>query len=139
MFQLGRSQMGEKPFYAELLLLERTEAIYQARALRWHKGAQKTCDRTVRFVNTRPSDGSLQVHEIALMGILLGAWIIMRMPWQTDAASIPTMPVCTRRDGNCRASRSHDRWLGPPNAKKETQRQQAVDLSKSSFGEKENL
>ena len=32
---------------------------------------RKTWDRTVRSVNTRPSDGSLQVHEIVMIDVLL--------------------------------------------------------------------
>ena len=33
---------------------------------------RKTCERTLRSVNTRPSDESLQIHEMAMMGFLLG-------------------------------------------------------------------
>jgi len=33
---------------------------------------RKTCNRTLRSVNTKPSNGSLQVHEIAVIDSLLG-------------------------------------------------------------------
>ena len=33
---------------------------------------RKACDRTLRSVNTRPSNESLQIHEIAIIDSLLG-------------------------------------------------------------------